>query len=116
MYWASLMVLMVSWSYAGLLIAAVGYAFMNYPIWGLVGALANQRFTPGLAVRSVSLGLVLASLGAAVGNAIAGHRIESTGSFRGPVVAMAAIAAALVVWYAVIIRSGGVAEHHQEGR
>jgi MFS family permease len=108
MYWAGLVVLIITWNYIGLLIAAIGYAFMNYPIWGLVGALANQRFDLGLAVRSISLGLVLASLGGAVGNAVAGPWIEATESFRGPVMAMAVIVTGLVAWYIAIVRGGGV--------
>jgi MFS family permease len=110
MYSAGLAVLVFSWNYVGLLVAAVGYAFMNYPIWGLVGAIANQHFAPGLAVRSVSLGLVAASLGGAVGNAITGPWIDATASFRWPVAAMAIMSVTLVAWYHAIGRDGALEE------
>jgi MFS family permease len=109
MYVAGLVVLIGAWNYTGLLIAAVGYAFMNYPIWGLVGAIASEHFESGLAVRSISLGLVLAALGGAVGNSVAGPWIEATGSFRGPVVALTLMAAILVAWYVAVLRDGGLA-------
>ena len=110
MYAAGLVVLIGSWNYAGLLIAAVGYAFMNYPIWGLVGAIASDHFESGVAVRSISLGLVLASLGGAVGNFVVGRWIEATGSFRGPVVALTVMAGALAAWYVVVLRDGGLGD------
>jgi len=110
MYMAGMVVLVASWNYAGLVIAAVGYAFMNYPIWGLVGAIASHHFESGLAVRSISLGLVLASLGGAVGNSVAGRWIEATSSFRGPVITMTVMAAALTAWYVAALRDGGLSD------
>jgi len=108
MYLTGLIVLRVAWSYGGLLVAAFGYAFMNYPIWGLVGAIANERFAPAVAVRAISLGLISASLCGALGNALAGPWIESSGSLRGPVTAMAALMAVLVAWYGTVTRRGGL--------
>ena len=105
-YGAGLAVLTFLWDYLGLLIAAVGYSVMNYPIWGLAGALANDRFDSGLAVRSISLGLIVASLGGAAGNAVAGAWIDATSSFRVPVAAMAALVALLSAWFWAVGRSG----------
>lgn len=107
-YVGGLIVLVSVWNYTGLLIAAVGYAFMNYPIWGLAGAAANRQFEPAVAVRAISLGLVGASLGGAIGNAVAGAWIDATSSFRGPVLAMMLMMLALVGWYLAIIRDGGL--------
>lgn len=105
-YGAGLAVLTLMWNYLGLLIAAVGYSVMNYPIWGLAGAIANDRFDSGLAVRSISLGLIIASLSGAAGNAAAGAWIDATSSFRVPVAAMAALATILSAWFWVVDRSG----------
>jgi predicted MFS family arabinose efflux permease len=103
-----LVLLFVVWNYAGLVVAAIGYPLMNYPIWGLVGAVANREFDPGVAVRAISLGLVVAALGGAAGNAVVGPWLDATASFRGPVLAMALIAAAVTGWYMTIARSGGL--------
>lgn len=103
-----LALLLVSWNYLGLVVAAIGYSVMNYPIWGLVGAIANSEFDPGLAVRAVSLGLIVAALGGAAGNALIGPWIDATASFRGPVLAMSLIAAAVSGWYVIIARHGGL--------
>ncbi len=103
-----LAVLLLSWNYVGLVVAAIGYAVMNYPIWGLVGAVANREFDSGAAVRAISLGLVAAALGGAAGNAVIGPWIEATASFRGPVLAMALVAATVTGWYATIARDGGL--------
>ena len=103
-----LVLLFVVWNYAGLIVAAVGYPLMNYPIWGLVGAVANREFDPGLAVRAISLGLIVAALGGAAGSAAVGPWIDATASFRGPVLAMALVAAAVTAWYVSIARNGGL--------
>ena len=104
-YCAGLILLVATWNYFGLVAAAIGFAFMNYPIWGLTGAIANERFAPGDAMRVVSLGLVGASLGGAFGNWLAGWWIERTASFRGPVSVLAAVMAALCVWYLMLWRT-----------
>jgi MFS family permease len=108
LYTGGLIVLSVSWNYPGLMVAAIGYACMNYPIWGLMGAVANREFDPSLAVRSISLGLVAASLGGAAGNAVVGPWIEATASFRSPVLAMALIAGAITACFVAIARAGGL--------
>lgn len=105
-YLAGLAVLLIVWGYVGLLIASIGFAVLNYPVWGIVGALANDQFDSGLAVRAISLGLIGASLTGAVGNAVAGAWIDSSGSFRGPVVVMAVIVAGLVTWLWTLSRGG----------
>ncbi|MDH4309001.1 MAG: MFS transporter, partial [Acidimicrobiia bacterium] len=97
---AGLVFLFATWSYLGLVVAAVGFASMNYPIWGLVGAAAANRFPPETAVRITSLGLLAASLGGATANAATGVWIERTGSFRGPVLVMIGVIGAQAVWYA----------------
>lgn len=107
-YALGLIVLLTDWGFTGLLVAAVGYSLMNYPIWGLVGAIASSHFTPSGAVRVVAMGLIGASLGGAAGNAAAGAWIEATGSFRGPVVVMGVLAAATFVWLWRLERSGAI--------
>lgn len=110
-YLTGLVVLLLAWGYVGLLIASVGFALLNYPVWGVVGALANDHFDSALAVRAISLGLIGASLSGALGNAVAGAWIDSSGSFRGPVGVMALIMAATVAWYWRLARDQRLAGH-----
>jgi predicted MFS family arabinose efflux permease len=90
-YAAALVMLSLGWSYGWLIVAMVGYGILNGPVWGLMGALANRRFTSELAVGAVSLGLVAASLVGALGNSGAAFWLESTGSMRGPVAVLAVL-------------------------
>lgn len=87
------------WSYPGLVVAAVGYTVMNAPLWGLVGSVANERFTPSDAVLVVSAGLIGASLSGAVANAVAGAAIETTGTFRSTLLVLTIGMAVAATWY-----------------
>lgn len=107
-YLGGIAVLVIRWDYVGLVAAVAGFAALNYPIWGLVGAIAGRHFDPSTARRAVSLGLVGASLGGAVANAGTGWWFEASGSFRLPAIGIAAAMAVLVGWYLVILRSGGL--------
>ncbi len=107
-YLVGLAVLLAAWGYVGLLVASIGFAILNYPVWGIVGALANDHFDSGLAVRAISLGLIGASLTGAVGNAVAGAWIDSSGSFRSSVLIMALITAALVGWFWKLTQDNGL--------
>jgi len=100
-YLGGLLVLALLWSYLGLVIAVLGFAVMNYPIWGVLGSAANSDFGAAMAVRAITLGLAGAALAGAVGNAVAGAWIEATGSFRGPVVAIALMVGCLTTWLLV---------------
>lgn len=86
------------WTYPVLVVAVVGYGILNGPVWGLMGAMANRRFGPEMAVGAVALGLVSASLVGALGNSIAGFWIERFGSMREPVFGLALLAG-LCSWY-----------------
>jgi MFS family permease len=79
-------------------VAVVGFGILNGPIWGLMGAFANHRLTSELGIVAVSLGLVAASLAGAFGNSISAALLESTGSMRGPVTALAAITAIAAIF------------------
>ncbi len=103
-----LAMLTVSWTYAGLLVAAVGLALLYYPIWGLVGAVASRIFAPAVALRAISLGLIGAAFVGAVLNAAAGAWIDATGSFRIPVGVFAVVMAATSAWHVAVIRRGGL--------
>ncbi len=94
----SLIVLVLTWSYAGLMVAAVGFGFFNYPIWGLLGHLAGQGMEPRLAVRAFSGGLTAAAWCAMSGIALAGWWIDRTGSFRIPVIAVAVLSGLVTAW------------------
>ena len=83
-----LVVLVASWSYLALAFSAVALTAYYYPVWGLVGSMASDAFDSGIAVRSVAVGLVGASIGGAIGNASAGAWYDASGSFRGVVLVM----------------------------
>ena len=97
-YAVALVTVTLGWSYPWLVVAMVGYGILNGPVWGLMGALANHRFTSELAVGAVSLGLVAASLVGAVGNSAAAFWLESTGSMRGPVAVLAVLGTITAVY------------------
>ena len=99
-YFSGLVVLVLNWSYSGLMLAAVGFGFFNYPIWGLLGHLAGQGMEPRLAVRAFSGGLTAAAWCATSGIALAGWWIDRTGSFRIPVIALAALSGLVTAWIA----------------
>lgn len=99
-YFSGLVVLVLNWSYSGLMLAAVGFGFFNYPIWGLLGHLAGQGMEPRLAVRAFSGGLTAAAWCATSGIALAGWWIDRTGSFRIPVIAVAALSGLVTAWIA----------------
>lgn len=88
-YAGALALLTAGWSYEWLLVAVVGYGILNGPVWGLMGAAANRRFNSALGVGAVSLGLVAASLAAALGNTAAAIWLDDQGSMRGPVAVLA---------------------------
>ena len=97
-YALSLAVLALTWSYPGLLVAAGGFAVLNFPLWGLLGLLAHRGLPPELATRTVSAGLVAGAWLAMVGVTIAGMWIDRTGSFRGPVIVLATLASLVTGW------------------
>ncbi len=103
-YSVALVSLAMGWSYPWLVVAVVGFGIVNGPVWGLMGAAANRRFTSELAVGAVSLGLVAASLMAALGNSISALWLESTGSMRRPVWVLAALTAITATY---LIREAG---------
>ena len=94
----SLLVLVLTWSYAGLMVAAVGFGFFNYPIWGLLGHLAGQGMEPRLAVRAFSGGLTAAAWCAMSAIALGGWWIDRTGSFRTPVIALTVLSGLVTGW------------------
>ena len=99
-YASGLVVLVLTWSYAGLMLAALGFGFFNYSIWGLLGHLAGQGLEPRLAVRAFSGGLTAAAWWATLGIAVAGWWIDRTGSFRIPVIALATLSGLVTAWIA----------------
>ena len=105
-YAGALSVLVVAWTYAGLLVAVIGYGILNGPVWGLMGAQANRMFTAEIAVGAVSLGLVASSVVGAMGNVAAGAVIDSTGTFRAPVALLAVLAGANAVYLALPVGVG----------
>ena len=88
-----LVLLLIVWGFVALALATVLFTFLYYPVWGLAGSIANDAFDPHIAVRAVALGLVGAAIGGSVGNAAVGAWFESSGSFRGPALAMCVVVA-----------------------
>lgn len=86
------------WDYPGLLVASLGVAILNYPVWGLVAAIATRRFDAPAALRAVSLGLVAAALLSAAANVIVGQWIDRVGSLRAPFGVIAVLTGATGLW------------------
>lgn len=103
-YAAALVSLTLGWNYPWLVVAMVGYGILNGPVWGLMGAAANRRFSSELGVAAVSLGLVGASLIAALGNSVSALWLESTGSMRGPVSVLAVVTALTAIYLIIEAR------------
>ena len=93
-YASSLILLTIGWSYWFLVVAVIGYGTLNGPVWGLMGSLANRRFSSELAVGAIALGLVAGALLGAIGNSATGLWIESTDSMRLPVAVLALLTSA----------------------
>ena len=104
-YAISLTVLAFSWSYPGLLIASCGFAVLNFPLWGLLGLAAHRGLPSELAMRTVSGGLVAGAWFAMSGITAAGLWIDRTGSFRVPVIVLAAMTALVSVWLVIEYRA-----------
>jgi predicted MFS family arabinose efflux permease len=93
-----LAVVSLFWGYPALVVAALGVAVLNYPVWGVVAAIATNRFEPPSALRAVSLGLVGAATLSALANVIAGQWIDQVGSMRLPVVVLSFLTLAMAAW------------------
>lgn len=98
----------VLWTYFGLMVASLGMAILNYPVWGLVAAIANRRFEAPEAVRAVAFGLVGASGTSAVGSVLAGRWIDAVGSMRLPIALMALATLATGLWLSARYRADTV--------
>lgn len=95
---AGLLTLFLCWGYWGLVVASLTVAILNYPVWGLVASIATRRFEAPLALRAVSLGLVGAATTSATGSVVAGRWLDSVGSMRLPVLALAGLSLAIGLW------------------
>lgn len=100
-----LAVVSMFWGFAALVVAAIGVAILNYPVWGVVAAIATNRYEPPSALRAVSLGLVGAATLSAMANVAAGQWIDRVGSMRLPVLALAVLTMAVAAWLARIYRA-----------
>jgi predicted MFS family arabinose efflux permease len=110
-YSVALGLLAAGWSFRWLVLAVVGYGILNGPVWGLMGAAANHRFSSELGVGAVSLGLVAASLVGALGNSTSAIWLESTGSMRGPVSVLAGVTALTAVYLIREARRPAILHH-----
>jgi predicted MFS family arabinose efflux permease len=86
------------WSYMALVVSVVGVAILNYPVWGLVAAVATNRFEAPNALAAVSMGLVGASSLSAVANIVAGQWVDAVGDMRIPYAALAVLAFITGIW------------------
>lgn len=101
---AGLAFLSVFWAYPGLVVASVGMAVLNYPIWGLVAGIAMRRFDAPVALRAVALGLVGAALLAAISSVVTGAWLDLVGSMRLPVLVVTAMTSGVGLWLARLYR------------
>lgn len=95
---AGLTVLTIFWGYPGMVIAAIGVAVLNYPVWGLVAGVATRSFSAPMALRAVSLGLVGAATLSAPGSILAGQWLDRVGSMRLPFALLGALALGVGTW------------------
>lgn len=95
---AGLFVVASAWSYPGLMVGAVGVAVLNYPVWGLVAAIASNRYRAREAVAAVSMGLVAAASLSALANVVAGLWIDAVGNIRLPIAFLATLTAIVGFW------------------
>jgi len=86
------------WTYQALFIGVVGVAILNYPVWGLVAAVATNRFEAPDALTAVSMGLVGASSLSAVANVAAGQWVDTVGDMRIPYAALAVLTSLAGIW------------------
>lgn len=92
------------WSYSALLIAVVCVAILNYPVWGLVAAVATNRFDAPDALAAVSMGLVGASSLSAAANVAAGQWVDTVGNVRIPYAALAVLTFVVGIWLMRVYR------------
>ncbi len=97
---ASLGLLSIFWGYPGLVIASLGVAVLNYPVWGLVAAIAMRRFDAPLALRAVSLGLVGAATLSSIASVLTGQWLDQVGGMRVPILVLTAMTLLIGVWLA----------------
>lgn len=93
-----LMAVAVFWNYPGLVVGALGVAVLNYPVWGLVAAIATNRYDAARALAAVSMGLVVASSLSAVANIGAGLWLDRVGTMRLPIGFLAALTGIVGIW------------------
>lgn len=86
------------WVYPALVVGVFGVAILNYPVWGLVAAVAANRFTPPDALAAVSMGLVGASALSAAANIGAGQWVDAVGNMRLPYTALAVLTFSIGIW------------------
>ncbi len=86
------------WSYEALIIGVVGVAILNYPVWGLVAAVATNRFEAPDAVTAIAMGLVGASSLSATANIAVGQWVDVVGNTRIPYGVLAALTFAVGIW------------------
>lgn len=95
---AGLMTVAVLWNYPGLVFGALGVAVLNYPVWGLVAAIAANRYDAPRALAAISLGLVAASSLSALASIGAGLWLDQVGTMRVPIAFLAAQTGIVGVW------------------
>jgi predicted MFS family arabinose efflux permease len=86
------------WSYLALVVGVVGVAILNYPVWGLVAAVATNRFEAPDALAAVSMGLVGASTLSAAANIASGQWVDAVGNVRIPYAALAVLTFTVGMW------------------
>ena len=93
-----LMAVAAFWNYPGLVVGALGVAVLNYPVWGLVAAIAANRYDASRALAAVSMGLVAASSLSAAANVGAGLWLDRVGTMRAPIGLLAALTGIVGLW------------------
>ena len=86
------------------LVAGFGYGLMYFPMWGIVAGWVNQHYSSTATMQISGVCMVAFGLGGTLGNLLAGHIRETTGSLQSVFFVLSGASLLLVVLAIVILR------------